>query len=108
MHGKLNRQAAEHILEENSNGEGLFLVRDSSQRASDFVLSMCQGGNPYHYQIQADLSNGKQNCFHIDDGPVFEGLQNMIEHYHRHTDGLPTKLTQYCTVLNPLRVVKLS
>ena len=77
MHGKLNRQAAEHILGLNAFAEGLFLVRESSQRASDFVLSMCQGGNPYHYQIQADFSGGRRNCFFIDDGPVFEGQRQL-------------------------------
>ena len=98
MHGKLNRQAAEHILEQNSYSEGLFLVRESSQRASDYVLSMCQGGNPYHYQIQADFSGGRKNCFFIDDGPVFEGLPRVIEYYRSNADGLPSKLKQYCRV----------
>jgi tyrosine-protein kinase len=98
MHGKINRQAAENILEKNNNTTGLFLVRESSQRASNFVLSMCDGGSPFHYQIQADFSGGRRNCYFIDDGPVFEGLPKVIEYYRNNPDGLPCKLKQYCRV----------
>ncbi len=46
----------------------------------------------FHFQIQHEGSN----CFFIDDGPVFQGLPNVIEYYLTCADGLPCNLKQFC------------
>eukprot|EP00051_Salpingoeca_urceolata_P028117 m.485084 g.485084 ORF g.485084 m.485084 type:complete len:705 (+) comp23652_c0_seq1:526-2640(+) len=92
FHGSINRKIGEHLLERHGQTEGLFLIRTSSSVRGDFVLTMSFSGAPYHYQIQ----HFRSNCFFIDDGPVFEGMTNLIEHYRTAADGLPTQLTQFC------------
>jgi tyrosine-protein kinase len=51
-HGLLTRARAEEILKENGFGEGLFLVRESSSAAGDFVLSVVHDGSVIHYQVR--------------------------------------------------------
>jgi hypothetical protein len=53
-HGKLNRVAAEHVLSLHGLRDGLFLVRESSSVANDFVLTMAFEGNAYHFQVCHD------------------------------------------------------
>ena len=97
-HGNINRKVAEHILEQLGQRDGLFLVRDSSQKQSDYVLSVCHDGQPFHFQIQLYSQGGQANCYFIDDGPIFQGLGNVIEYYRTKSDGLPTKLCDYVPI----------
>lgn len=94
IHGGLQRKSAEHVLSIHGNQDGLFLLRESSQVKNDFVLSLCSGGSPFHFQVQ---QNGA-NCYYIDDGPLFEGLGSVIEYYRTKPDGLPAMLRSYCSV----------
>lgn len=93
-HGKVNRRTAEFILDKYGNGDGLFLVRESSKVAGDFVITMASTRLPFHFQIER--YSQKDNAFSIDNGPIFVGLDKTIEFYKLGKDGLPTKLTQYC------------
>ena len=52
-HGKLNRVAAEHVLSLHGLRDGLFLVRESSSVAGDFVLTLSFEGEAYHFQVRA-------------------------------------------------------
>ncbi|XP_071949794.1 tyrosine-protein kinase HTK16-like [Antedon mediterranea] len=91
-HGKISRETAVHILFENGNTDGLFLVRESTSVPGDYVLSLVKSGQPQHFQIHC--------CgdffYQIESGPPFAGLENLISHYKESSDGLPTHLGAFC------------
>lgn len=98
FHGKISRVVAEHILAMHGMKDGLFLVRESTSVAGDYVLSMTFGSAQYHFQIQA-YSSKKQ--YFIDDGPIFEGLSKIVEYYRSTADGLPCQLRCFCRRSSP-------
>ena len=70
-HGLLTRSEAENILKMNGFGEGLFLIRESSSAAGDFVLSVVHDNDVIHYQVRRrgedalfSLSEEKKVLFH--------------------------------------------
>ena len=92
-HGKISREAAQHVLTESPGGrrEGAFLVRESVRSPGNFVLSLFAQGQDLHFQIK---SHGDA-YYSIDDGPVYQGLESVINHYRSQADGLPCKLTTF-------------
>jgi tyrosine-protein kinase len=93
FHGKINREQARHILSSaERRREGLFLVRETPNHPGTFVLSLWANGQDKHYQIQ---HHGDAH-FAIDDGPVFQGVDDLIRHYKKKSDGLPTRLVEFC------------
>ncbi|CAL1272831.1 unnamed protein product [Larinioides sclopetarius] len=98
FHGKITRDAAEHILEISGNQEGLFLVRESSSSPGDYVLSLIHDNSPIHYQIRR---HGEDAFFSIDDGPIIHGLEMLISYYQEDAQGLSTKLCQMCKAQPP-------
>jgi len=92
FHGLLSREEAVGLLVKHGKREGLFLVRESKQVPGDYVLSIWKANQALHFQIQCrgDI------YFSIDDGPVFHGLDSLIDYYRENADGLPIRLTQYC------------
>ncbi|XP_077988319.1 tyrosine-protein kinase HTK16-like [Glandiceps talaboti] len=92
FHGKISRDTANHLLEEYGNTEGLFLIRESSTVDGDFVLSLIHNGQAQHFQIQS-LTDG---FLQIDEGPVFQGLDQLVKHYKQSANGLSTKLANFC------------
>ena len=52
FHGKINRRAAEFVISKNGNGDGLFLLRDSTFSDGDYVLSMSSANQAYHFQVR--------------------------------------------------------
>ncbi|GIX89198.1 tyrosine-protein kinase HTK16, partial [Caerostris extrusa] len=84
FHGKITRDAAEHILEISGNEEGLFLVRESSSSPGDYVLSLIHDNAPIHYQIRR---HGEDAFFSIDDGPIVHGLEMLIAYYQEDAQG---------------------
>lgn len=93
FHGKVTRQAAEEILRKHGQQEGLFLVRESSTATGDYSLSLIFEGLPVHYQIRR---HGEDALFNIDEGPIFHGLEELIEHYQHEANGLVTQLGEMC------------
>lgn len=91
-HGSLPREEAVNTLIKHGKKEGLFLVRKSQTVPGDYVLSLWNCNQALHFQIQCrgDI------YFSIDDGPVFHGLDSLIEYYRENADGLPIRLVQYC------------
>lgn len=77
----------------NGSADGLFLVRESSQ-VGDYALSVAHEGQPQHFVIMQ--YHAKPGCYFIDDGPIYEGCDRIIEYYRQQEDGLPCKLTSYC------------
>lgn len=49
--------------------------------------------------ISQYLQEFKDNLVHyIDDGPLFDNLERLVEHYHRTKDGLITTLSYALSV----------
>ena len=92
FHGKLSRENAVNILLQHGKGEGVFLVRESKAVPGDYVLSLWSGNQALHFQIQCrgDV------YFSIDDGPLFHGLDTLIDYYRENANGLPIRLTEFC------------
>lgn len=89
-HESLDRGGAISLLERFGGGDGLFLVRRSSQKHrsnTTFVLSMAWKGTSFNYEIQ-----NRDGFVFIDDGPLFESLEQLVDHYWLRADGLPTRL----------------
>ena len=90
FHESLDRGGAISLLERFGGGDGLFLVRRSSQKhrsSTTFVLSMAWKGTSFNYEIQ-----NRDGFAFIDDGPLFESLEQLVDHYWLRADGLPTRL----------------
>ena len=97
FHGRITRDTAVHILRDNGGGEGKFLVRESTSRSGDYVVSLIHNSLPQHFQIQC-LGDF---YYKIDNGPLFQGLDQLINYYRMGANGLPTKLTGFCKGTTP-------
>lgn len=103
FHGKINREQARHILlNSERRREGLFLVRETPNHPGTYVLSLWAKGTDMHYQIQ---HHGDAH-FAIDDGPVFQGVDDLIRHYKLKPDGLPSRLVEFCSGTYPPAVIR--
>ncbi|XP_015602408.1 tyrosine-protein kinase Shark [Cephus cinctus] len=92
-HGKLSREGAENLLKEESQEDGIFLVRESSTSCGDYVLSVLHNGEVIHYQIR---KHGEDAFFSIDDETTIHGLDTLIEYYQEDNHALETKLKIPC------------
>ena len=93
FHGKITRENAAHLVTTGPTGkrEGLFLVRESLRLAGSFVLTMWARAQVHHFQI---VGHG-DGWFSVDNGPLFQGLDELIHHYLGRPDGLPAQLHDY-------------
>ncbi|XP_062499766.1 tyrosine-protein kinase Shark-like [Corticium candelabrum] len=95
FHGPLSRPDAEQRLKQLDMRDGLFLVRESPRSPGSIVLSVCFAQKMHNFQISEKLSgNGRQ--LHIDDGPLFSTLDDLIGFYRSGIDGLPIQLKTHC------------
>ena len=92
FHGRISRDQAVETLLQNGRHEGLFLVRSKTSPGDSYVLSLWHANQALHFQIQCRGGI----YYSIDDGPIFEGLDSLIEYYRDQADGLPIRLTQFC------------
>ena len=92
FHGKITRETAVHILQENGNTEGLFLVRESTTAPGDFVVSLVHDDQPQHFQIHC-LGDF---YYQVDNGPLFHGLDALVNFYMEAANGLSTRLEEFC------------
>ena len=92
FHGRITRDNACHLLSSAGQAlrEGYFLVRESTHRSGDFVVSVVIKGEIQHFQI---LHRGDA-WYSIDNGPVFQGLDELVKHYQASSNGLPIPLGQ--------------
>ena len=92
FHGRLSRDQAYRLLIEAGQQDGLFLVRESTNAPGSFVLSLWNEHTAFHYQIR---HHG--HChFSIDEGPLFAGLDTLVNYYREQAGGLATKLVRRC------------
>nr|BAG55512.1 protein tyrosine kinase HTK16 [Hartaetosiga gracilis] len=87
FHGSVPRAEAEAKVQR--GGNGVFLIRQSSSDSGSYVLSVGYQGEALHFKIK----NEGECWFSIDEGPVFEGLADLTEHFVHFPDGLPCNLT---------------
>ncbi|KAL1464172.1 hypothetical protein WDU94_003844, partial [Cyamophila willieti] len=86
-HGTLARVEAVSILQRNGNKDGSFLVRISPRERKTYVLTMVCAEFVYNFQIKKE-----GDYYFIDDGPLLDSLEHVIDHYKARPDGLPTTL----------------
>ena len=87
LHGPIDRhQAADMCIK---SGNGAFLVRESRRRPGDLVLTVNFMGQVFNYEVR----NGDHLWYSIDEGPLFESIEMLIDYYMKNADGLPGKLT---------------
>ena len=92
FHGKRSRDQAFRLLIEAGKQDGLFLVRESANVPGSFVLSLWNDNTAFHYQIR----HHGHSRFSIDEGPVFSGLDTLVNYYRDQAGGLATKLVRCC------------
>ena len=99
FHGKISRENAVHILESIPGGtrDGTFIVRESVSSVGHYVLCLKARNTDHHFQIV----NHGDAWFSIDNGPVFQGLDDLIHHYSQAPDGLPTQLRTFVPGMPP-------
>lgn len=74
QYGTVSRsEVNQKFSQRGNNVEGAFLVRESSKRQGDFVLSVVLEGKAQHYVITVQSSG-----FNIDDGPQFPTLHELV------------------------------
>ncbi|EGD80371.1 hypothetical protein PTSG_10626 [Salpingoeca rosetta] len=101
FHGSLGRSRAEALMT-SSPDDGTFIIRTSTSTPGNYVLSLVAQRNVLHFQIR----NQGECWFSIDDGPLFEGLDDLIEHYSHLPDGLPCVLGKHLPVRPPRHGLK--
>ena len=86
-----DRLAAKQLIESVRNGpkNGMFVVRRSSKNPRNYALTLFNDNEFFNYEI----IRLNEMTYFIDDGPYFDSLEHLIDHYCRITDGLPTTLT---------------
>jgi len=67
----------------------MFVVRYSSKNLKNYALTLYNDKEIFNFEI----IHLNETTFYIDDGPYFDSLEHLIDHYYRISDGLPTPLT---------------
>lgn len=97
FHGRITRENAAHLVTGPGKPSGFFLVRESLRMPGSFVLTMWAENTVHHFQI---VGHG-DGWFSVDNGPLFQGLDELIRHYQEKSDGLPEKLSTFVTGYPP-------
>uniref|UniRef100_A0A8B9KYD1 Tyrosine-protein kinase n=1 Tax=Astyanax mexicanus TaxID=7994 RepID=A0A8B9KYD1_ASTMX len=100
--GKLGRKDAERQLLTVGNLRGTYLIRESETTKGAFSLSIrdwddVKGDHVKHYKIRKLDSGG----YYITTRAQFETLQQLVQHYSVHADGLCYHLTGVCVNSTP-------
>ncbi|KAL4236866.1 hypothetical protein ACF0H5_005251 [Mactra antiquata] len=90
-HGKINRTESENRIKKAGHKDGKFLVRQRDDKKT-FAVCISFKQETRHYLIDKDGNNK----FGIQDGPKFDCVMMLIDHYHNKQDGLLCKLTEPC------------
>jgi tyrosine-protein kinase len=91
-HGRITRENAAHLVSSHpSKLNGYFLVRESLRMPGSYVLTMWADNTVHHFQI---IGHG-DSWFSVDNGPLFQGIDELINHYRNKPDGLPQRLLDF-------------
>ena len=97
FHGRITRENAAHLVTGPGKPDGFFLVRESLRMPGSFVLTMWAENTVHHFQI---VGHG-DGWFSVDNGPLFQGLDELIHHYQVKPDGLPQRLSTFVSGTPP-------
>lgn len=90
FHGKITRDEAEKLFEQNGNKDGLFLLRESTNYPGDYTLCVCFENVVQHYRVEK-VDGGKLT---VDQESYFDDMIHLVDHYRLEPDGLCTRLRQ--------------
>ena len=88
----MKRAEANELLMLNVNGHGSYLVRKSESCEGDYALSVRNCSRVQHYLIRR-LCTGS---FYVSRRVAFENIQELVEYYQQHSDGLSATLKHPC------------
>lgn len=88
----MKRAEANELLMLNVNGHGSYLVRESESCEGDYALSVRNCSRVQHYLIRR-LCTGS---FYVSRRVAFENIQELVEYYQQHSDGLSVHLKLPC------------
>ncbi|GAB6030527.1 hypothetical protein CHUAL_007392 [Chamberlinius hualienensis] len=95
FHSGLTREEATSLLTKYGTVDGVFLVRNSQNFSTDFVLSFIYSGKVIHTRISL-VEEKDHVCYSLDNGRTkFYDLLQLVEFYQLNLNSLPTKLTHY-------------
>ncbi|KAL3868263.1 hypothetical protein ACJMK2_041094 [Sinanodonta woodiana] len=94
-HKKIGRDEGAKRLQKSGHKDGKFLVRQRDD-GKTYALSVSYHADTRHYCIDKT----KDNKYGIQDGPKFDCIMMLIDHYHNKQDGLLCKLTEPCPAPN--------
>ena len=97
FHGRITRENAAHLVTGHGKPNGYFLVRESLRMPGSFVLTMWAEKTVHHFQI---VGHG-DGWFSVDNGPLFQGLDELVHHYQVKPDGLPQRLSTFVSGCPP-------
>ncbi|KAF6025752.1 SYK [Bugula neritina] len=92
FYGRITRDESEKILRDRGCQDGMFLLRESTKKMGDYVLSLCAHNNIHHYSLETQY-DGKVM---IENGKKFISPVELIEYHRTHRDGLLTYPTIPC------------
>ena len=86
-----DRLAAKQLIESTKDSlrNGMFVIRRSSKNQQNYALTLYNDKEFFNYEI-IYLND---TTYYIDDGPYFDSIEHLVDHYCRISDGLPTTLT---------------
>ena len=73
-----------------SSINGSFLIRESKSKPGQFSISLRYDGQVKHYRIHSDPVT---NQYYIYPKSKFDTLTELVKHYSKSPDGLPTTLS---------------
>ncbi|RNA13561.1 tyrosine- kinase SYK [Brachionus plicatilis] len=93
FHAELDRRAANSLLHKSGLEDGKFLVRSTRSKVEpsrhEFKISLCYNNEIKHYQIKS--TEWDKYC--IEGGPEFDSITQLVDYYHRCSDGLAVALS---------------
>lgn len=93
FYGRISRDEAENILQNNGCKEGLYLLRENVTTAGNYALSICHKNRVHHYCIERQ----PDGTVMIPDGRKFPGPVELIRHHTLYLDGFLTKPKVPCS-----------
>ncbi|CAF4405899.1 unnamed protein product [Rotaria socialis] len=103
LHDQSNfdRHSAKQLMESSIDGPtmGMFVVRRSSTNLDNYALTIFYDNDFFNFEI----IHPNETTYYIDDGPFFDSLEHLVDHYCRIPDGLPTTLI--CSVNRSKEIV---
>ena len=93
FHENLDRNSSLLLFTRFDMLDGLFLVRKSSRDPGTYVLALTANRKMFNYEIRSEQGI----AFYIDEGPLMQSVEHVIEYYCLYADGIAHKLMHAIT-----------